>query len=163
MNYYIKQKLFSWKDKFMVKNSLGQDVYSVEGELLSWGKKLHVKDKNGKEVLYIEQQLWKFLPTYSLCIDGKEQAKISKDFTFFKPSYTIEGPSWQVEGSIWEHNYQIVNNQGIVADISKEWLTWGDSYALDIKDESHALLALGAIIVIDCVMSSQQSTANSGL
>ncbi|WP_034552133.1 LURP-one-related/scramblase family protein [Carnobacterium funditum] len=162
MNYYIKQKIFSWSDKFTVKDSQGRDVYSVEGEFLSWVKKLHVRDMSGKEVLYIEQQLWKFLPTYSLYIDDKERAKVSKEFTFFKPRYTIEGPAWQVEGSIWEHDYQIMSNQKVMADISKEWLTWGDTYALDIKDEDHALLALGVIIVIDCVMASQRAAASGG-
>jgi uncharacterized protein YxjI len=162
MKYYIKQKVFSWNDKFTVKDEQNQDVYSVEGEFLSWGKKLHVRDRNGKEVLYIEQKLWKFLPTYSLFIEDKELAKVSKDFTFFKPRYTIEGPSWRVEGSVWEHDYQIMNTQKVIADISKEWLTWGDSYVMDIKDEAHALLALGVIIIIDCVMVSQQASANSG-
>lgn len=162
MKYYIKQKLFSWNDKFTIKDSQGRDIYSVEGEFLSWGKKLHVREMSGKEVLYIEQHLWKFLPTYSLFVDNKEQAKVSKEFTFFKPQYTIDGPNWQVEGSFWEHDYQIISNQGVIATISKEWLTWGDNYALDIKDEAHMLLALGVIIVIDCVIASQQASANSG-
>lgn len=60
MKYYIKQKVFSWKDKFIVKDEQNQEAYSVEGEFLSWGKKLHVKDRNGKEVLYIKQNLWNF-------------------------------------------------------------------------------------------------------
>ncbi len=47
---YIKQKVFSWKDKFSVFNELGEDVYRVEGEILSIGKKLHVNDLNDREV-----------------------------------------------------------------------------------------------------------------
>ena len=161
MKYFIKQKIFSWNDKFTIKNEQGKDSYSVEGEFLSWGKKLHVRDSSGKEVLYIEQQLWKFLPTYSLYINDEVVAKVRKEFTFFKPQYMIDGPSWQVQGSFWEHDYQIMSDQKIIADISKEWLTWGDTYALDIKDEDHALVALGIIIVIDCVVASQQASANS--
>ncbi|WP_313469057.1 LURP-one-related family protein, partial [Carnobacterium sp.] len=74
MDYYIKQKIFSWNDQFTIKDSHGQDVYSVEGEFFSWGKKLHVRDISGNEVLYIEQRLWRFLPTYSLYIKDKEMA-----------------------------------------------------------------------------------------
>ncbi len=95
-------------------------------------------------------------------IDDKQVATVSKEFTFFKPAYTIEGPFWQVEGTIWEHDYQIMSNQRVIADISKEWLTWRDSYVLDIQDEAHVLLALGVIIVIDCVIASQQAAASSG-
>ncbi|WP_313469050.1 LURP-one-related family protein, partial [Carnobacterium sp.] len=86
----------------------------------------------------------------------------SKEFAFLKPHYTIEGPSWQVEGSFWEHDYQIVEKGRVIADISKEWLTWGDTYALNITDEADAVLALGVIIVIDCVIASQRSAASSG-
>ena len=57
MRYYIKQKVFSWRDRFTIKDSNGQDVYFVESELFSWGKKLYVTDRNGNEVLYIQLSL----------------------------------------------------------------------------------------------------------
>ena len=50
MKLYIKQKVFSWGDKFTVKDSNGEDRYYVEGEIFSWGKKLHVYDMRGNEV-----------------------------------------------------------------------------------------------------------------
>lgn len=161
MELFIKQKVFSWKDHFSVKDRQGRDCYLVEGKLFSWGKKLHVFDQSGKEVLYIEQRLWKWLPTYVLFIEGKEAAVVKQEFSFFKPRYTIEGPNWRMEGSFGAHQYQIKESGKVIADISKGWFTWGDSYALRINDEGHALLALGVIIVIDCVIASQQS-ASSG-
>lgn len=161
MEYYIKQKVFSWSDRFTVKDVNGRDVYMVEGEFFSWGKKLHILDMSGSEVLYIEQRIWKWLPTYTLFIENEEVATIRKELSFFRPRYTIDRHPWEVTGSFWEHDYQIVENGRTVADISKEWLTWGDTYALNIHDESNALLALGVVIVIDCVMASQQSNANN--
>lgn len=162
MDYYIKQKIFSWNDQFTVKDNQGKDVFLIEGKLFSWGKKLYVYDMAGKEVLYIEQQLWRFLPTYSLYIENEEVAVVSKEFSFFKPRYTIDGPSWKVEGSFWEHDYKIVEQGRVIADISKEWLTWGDAYALNIKDETNAVVALGVIIIIDCIIASQRAAASSG-
>lgn len=44
MKLYIKEKVFSWSDKFFVKDDSGRDKYAVEGEVFSWGKKLHVCD-----------------------------------------------------------------------------------------------------------------------
>lgn len=88
-------------------------------------------------------------------------ATVRKEFNFLKPRYTIDGPSWQVEGSFWEHDYQLVENRKAIADISKEWLTWGDAYALDITNETNTVLALGVIIVIDCVITSQRVAASS--
>ena len=47
MKLYIKEKVFSWGDKFTVKDAYGEDKYIVEGEVFSWGKKLHVYDRTG--------------------------------------------------------------------------------------------------------------------
>ena len=49
MKLYIKQKVFSWGDKFTVKDASGEDRYYVEGEVFSWGKKLHVYDEYNRE------------------------------------------------------------------------------------------------------------------
>ena len=62
MNLYIKQKIFSLKDKYNVCNELGEPVYSVEGELFSWGAKIHLYDLNGGELYYIRQKVLTFLP-----------------------------------------------------------------------------------------------------
>ena len=42
MKLYIKQKVFSWGDKFTVKDEAGRDRYYVEGEIFTFGRKLHV-------------------------------------------------------------------------------------------------------------------------
>lgn len=88
-------------------------------------------------------------------------ATVRKEFNFLKPRYTIDGPSWQVGDFFLEHDYQLVENGKAVVDTSKEWLTWGDAYALDIANETNTVLALGVIIVIDCVIASQRVVASS--
>ncbi|PKM66906.1 MAG: hypothetical protein CVU94_06915, partial [Firmicutes bacterium HGW-Firmicutes-19] len=48
----------------------------------------------------------------------------------------------------------------VVVTIKKEWLTWGDTYVLDIPDQRDELNALAVVLAIDAVMS-QQRAANS--
>ena len=43
MKLYIKQKVFSWGDKFTVKDEFGNDKYIVEGEIFTWGVVLNKK------------------------------------------------------------------------------------------------------------------------
>ena len=43
MKLYIRQKVFSWGDRFTVKDAAGEDRYAVQGEAFSLGKKLHVE------------------------------------------------------------------------------------------------------------------------
>ena len=52
MKLYIKEKVFSWTDRFTVRDEQGNDKYYVEGEFFSWGKKLHVYDLHDREVAF---------------------------------------------------------------------------------------------------------------
>ena len=155
MKLYIKQKVFSWKDRFTVKDDSVVDRYFVEGELFSWGKKLHVLNAFGNEVAFIQQKLWSFMPRYEVYINGRLIAEIKKEFTFFKPRYSIEGLNWSVEGDFWDHQYQIIQSGRTVVSIQKEWFTWGDSYALDIASPQDEIYALAVVLAIDCVNEQQ--------
>jgi yxjI len=50
MKLYIKQKVFTIKDKFTVKDEAGNDKYFVEGKLLSLGKKFYIYNMEKEEV-----------------------------------------------------------------------------------------------------------------
>ena len=161
MKLYIKEKVFSWGDKFMVKDAYGEDKYIVEGEVFSWGKKLHVYDRLGREVAFIKQEVWSLLPRFYVFCDDRQVAEIKKEFTFLFPRYTIEGLGWEIDGSFMAHDYQITKNGHKIVSISKEWMTWGDSYELDISDPADEILALAVVIIIDCVTESSSTAASS--
>ncbi|MXQ51633.1 hypothetical protein GQ671_10200 [Salinicoccus hispanicus] len=151
MRLYIKQKVFSFKDQFTVKDEKENDAFYVEGKAFSVGNRLHVTDTSGEEVLYIEQKLFRISPEYDLFQNDDKVATVKKDFNLFANNYTILGPDWHIKGSITEHNYVIKENDQDIAHVSKKLLSWGDSYSIDIYDESHLGILLGIVIVIDCV------------
>jgi uncharacterized protein YxjI len=157
MKLYIKEKVFSWGDKFTVKDEQGNDRYVVEGEVFSWGKKLHVYDMAGREVAFIKQELWRFMPTYTVSQGERQIAEIRKEFTFFLPKYTIDGLGWEIDGSFWEHEYQITQAGRQIVSINKEWMTWGDSYELEIANPADEIAALAVVLTIDCVREQQNS------
>ena len=157
MKLYIKEKVFSWGDKFTVKDTYGEDKYIVEGEVFSWGKKLHVYDRSGAEVAFIQQELFTFLPQFTVSVGGQEIARVKREFSFLRPRYTIENLGWDVEGSFWEHDYQITQNGRPVVTITKEWMTWGDTYELDIENPADEIVALAVVLTIDCVQEMQQN------
>ena len=88
-------------------------------------------------------------------------AEIKKEFTFLFPRYTIEGLGWEIDGSFMAHDYQITKNGRNIVTISKEWMTWGDSYELDIADPADELVALAVVIAIDCVTEAGSAAASS--
>ena len=161
MKRYIKEKVFSWGDKFTVKDEQGHDKYVVEGEVFSWGKKLHIYDMTGREVAFIKQEVWSFLPRYYVFCGGRQVAEIKKEFTFLFPKYSIEGLGWEIEGSFLAHEYEITKGGRSIVTISKEWMTWGDSYELDIANPADEMIALAVVITIDCVMESSSGASAS--
>ena len=158
MKLYIKQKVFSWGDKFTVKDETGRDKYFVQGEVFSWGKKLHVLDIHGNEVAFISQELFTWMPKFKVSIGGREVAAVRREFTFFKPKYVIDGLGWEVNGSFWEHTYQVTRAGYLIVTIEKEWMTWGDTYELNITDPRDEIIALAVVLTIDCVVEQQNNS-----
>ena len=157
MRLYMKEKVFSWNERFTVKDENGWDKYYVEGEFFSLGKKLHLLNVHGEEVAFIQQRLFTLMPRFSVTVAGREIAEIRKEFTFFYQRYVIDGLGWEIDGDVWAHDYEIRKNGRIIVRITKEWLTWGDSYVLDILDPADELVALAVVLTIDCVAEASQN------
>ena len=161
MKLYIKQKVFSWGDKFRIYDEYENDKYYVEGEVFTFGKKLHLYSKLGNEIAYIHQKLLSFLPKYFISRNGEDVAQVNKDFTFFHQEYTVDGLGWNVCGDFLAHEYKIVASGRMIAKISKHWLTWGDTYEIDITDDADEVMALCVVLVIDAVMDQSSGVSVS--
>ena len=161
MQLYMKQKVFSWKDKFSITDAMGQDKYYIEGKVISLGKKLRIYDMAENELAFVNQKLLTLLPKFAVEINGEVVAVIKKKFSLFKPKYAITGPDWEVEGNFLSHDYTITENGKPIVAIHKKWMTWGDTFELDIPDESNEILALAVVLAIDAVMDNQSSASFS--
>ena len=95
-------------------------------------------------------------------IDGNQIAEIVKEFTFLHPKYSIEGLGWEIEGSFMAHDYEITQQGNPIVTIHKEWMTWGDCYALDVANEQDEIVALSVVLAIDCVMAAESAAASAG-
>ena len=158
MKLLIEEQIFTWRDRFTVMDEAGVERYYVEGELFSWGRKLHVTDLKGREVAYVEQQLFTFLPRYAVYAGGVLIGEVVKEFSFFRPRYTVEGADWDVEGDFWDHDYTVFRGGVPVVSIQKEWFTWGDCYTLDIRDPRDEIQALALVWAIDCAVEQANNS-----
>lgn len=160
MKLYIKQKVFSWGDKFRIYDENGNDVYSVQGEVFTFGKKLHLYNPDGGELAFIHQKLWSFLPKYFISRNGDDVAQVNKKFTFVRQEYTVEGLGWTVSGDFWAHRYEIHGAGWVIASVSKRWFTWGDTYEIDIADGADEIMALCVVLIIDAVIAQSSNSSN---
>ena len=159
MDFYIKQKLFSWGDKFSVYDQNGEEVFFVAGKPISFGKKLWIYDKAGRELAYIEQKVLSFLPRFRIFKSGAQVAEVVKDFTFFHQRYTVSGVDIEVIGDFFAHNYSLMSGTEYVASVSKEWFTLGDAFRVSVSYDDPVLI-LAIVLIIDACVDAAEN-ANS--
>ena len=155
MDFYLKQRVFSWNDRFTVYDEGGRDCFYVEGELFSWGKKLHLTNLAGQELAYIEQKLFTFLPRYRILRGEMQIAEVVKEFTFFRQAYRVEGLGWNVQGDFFDHEYEIRSGDRTIVSVSKEWFTFGDAYKISVAPDADRIAALAVVLVIDACIDAQ--------
>lgn len=157
MRLLFKQRLFSWFDSYDIFNEMGETVYTVKGEL-SWGHLLRIYDACGRPLGCVKQKIWSWLPQYEMYIGDECIGRIRKEFTFFRPRFTIDCNGWQVEGDWFEWDYTIQNARGAqVARVSKELWKWTDTYVIDVDDPRDALCALMLVLAIDADKCSRSN------
>lgn len=81
---------------------------------------------------------------------------IRKEFTFFRPRFTLDCNGWSVNGALMEWDYNIWDeNCALVATVSKELFHLTDTYVIDVENPGNALMALLIVLAIDAEKCSR--------
>lgn len=153
MKLLFKQRFFSWFDSYDIYDERGNVYYSVKGQL-AWGHLFYIFDRYGNRVGAVKQQLFRFLPHFSLYVGDRKIGEIVKEFTFLKPKFRLNCNGWEVEGDFMQWDYNILSPSGAVATLSKQLFNLTDTYVLDILREEDALSVLMVALAIDAVKCS---------
>lgn len=163
MRYVMKQKFWSWGDDFTIRDEAGRDVFQVDGRAFSWGDKLSFLDMTGNEVAFIRQKLLAWGPTYEISRDGRLVAVVKKQlFTLLRCRFTVDVPGpddLEAQGDFLDHEYRFERHGRAVAQVSKRWFSWTDTYGVDVLDNEDAVLILASAVVID-MACHQESKAD---
>lgn len=150
MQLLIKQRIFSWGDSYDVYDETGQSRYIVKGKVFSLGHQIHVFDKQtGEEVGAIREKLLTFLPKFEIVINDQIMGTVSREFTFFRPKYRVDFRGWEVDGDLFGWNYVARRGEYEVLHVSKEILTWSDTYAIEYMNPADEIPALLLVLAID--------------
>ena len=156
MKLLFKQRVFSWFDSYDIYNEAGETVYVVKGQL-SWGHCFKIFDAAGFEQGMVKERIFTFLPKFEIYWGEEYIGCISKEFSFFKPTYNIDCNGWHIEGDWLEWDYRIVGSSGrVIATISKEVFNWTDTYSIEITDPADALCAVMLVLAIDAEKCSRR-------
>ncbi len=155
MKLLFKQRMFSWFDSYDIYDEMGNTVFTVKGKL-AWGHRLEIYNANGDHIATLNEKVLTFLPKFEIYIGDNYVGQIVKEFSLFRPSFSIDFNDWQVEGDFFQWDYQIVYGNFVVATIQKELFNWTDTYTIDVQNPNDALSALLVTLAIDAVKCSQE-------
>ena len=159
MTLYIKQKVFSIGDKYDILDVFQNPVYRAEGEVFSLGNKVHLYNTQMQEIFFIKQVLLTFLPKFEIYKNGTFFAVLNEELKFFTKKINIQSPlgDFVIYGDFFHHDYSITCNGHNFGTVKKEWLSWGDVYALNIYDERHSEFFVALVLAIDCILETQNN------
>jgi len=155
MRYLMRQKIFCFGDDFVIKNEVGEAMFLVDGKVFTIGQKLSFQDMNGNELAFIRQKLLSWGPTYEIYRDGELAAVVKKHlFTFFRCAFTVDVPGpddIEAQGSFLDMEYTFERGGRPVAEVSKRWFSFSDTYGVDIAEGEDQILLLASTVVIDMI------------
>lgn len=159
MKLYIKQRVFSIGDKYDVYDEAGNVYYDVKSELFTIGAKIHVNNVQGQELYYIKRKITFALARYEIYRGSYLCAVIQQQFSFFKPRLVITSDygEFEVQGDFMDWNFEIVKNGALVGSVSKQWLSWSDTYELYIPEDSDSAFFASLVIAIDNCLHSNNN------
>jgi uncharacterized protein YxjI len=151
--YQMHQQMFSIGDDFWIENGAGQRVFKVDGKALRLRKTLELQDGSGRTLFTIKEKLVSVRDVMTIEGPNGTVATVKKALISpLRERYDVDfaaGPDWKAQGNIVDHQYQIENDAGKVAEVGKKWFRVRDTYGVQIAPGQDDALVLAVTIVID--------------
>ena len=155
MQLHIRQRIFSWGDSYDVCDETGAARYEVRSRFFSLSHQLLVYEKQtGREVGAVTQRLFTLLPTFDIEINGQTVGTVRKRFTLLRQSYEVDYRGWDAEGNFLGWDYKVLLGNTEIMSISKEVLTWSDTYTLRYSNPANEIPGLLLVLAIEAANCS---------
>jgi uncharacterized protein YxjI len=146
--------MFSIGDDFWIENQEGNRVFKVDGKALRLRKTLIFEDMQGNKLCKIQERWLPIRETMAIDgPDGKQLAVVKKALIApLRDHWTVkvnDGPDFTVQGNIFDHEYTIKQGWNKIAEISKKWFSFTDTYGVEIDPGQNDILILAVAIAID--------------
>jgi uncharacterized protein YxjI len=155
MKLVMRQKLLALGDDYTVRDEEGRDRYYVDGRVLTIRDTLVIEDMEGRELARVRERIFAWGETWDVLRNGRTAAVVHKKlFTLVRCAFTIDvpGPDDLVaQGDLFDREYTFKRGSRQVAEVSKRWFTFTDTYGIDVdKDEEEVLILAAAIVIEQC-------------
>src|SRR5574344_896689 len=153
----IRERIFSWSEKYDVYDEKQNVLYSVKGEVFSLGHKIHIYNAKGEEVAYIREKIWSFFKKFEIYINGEMKGMLKEKFSWFHPKYEVDFMDLAIEGDIFEWNYQMRRGEEPIAQIQRKIFSWANVFYLSYPNPQDEVAVLALAIAIDAAHNDDES------
>ena len=167
MRYRMKQKLLSLGQDFTIEDEEGNGVYKVDGRAISIGAKYSFQDMGGQELASIAQKVLSLRKRYQIFRKGEMVAEVIRGFSWLaflgsdRLTIDVSGPDdYSVQGSFFRREYRFTRGGQQVAEVSRNFFSFSDSYGIDISEGEDEVLILASAVVIDHICDSDEARDN---
>lgn len=160
MLLYIKQKFWSFADKYDIYDVNMKPIFSVEGEYFTFLSKFHIYDLYGKEIYYIKRNLTFICAEYEIYSGNMHCATVNQEFSFFHPRLTVSSKNgdFDIDGDFLAMSFDIYYNDRLFGKIRKKYMTIGDFYELEVIDDNNAGFFVALVIALDnCIHNGKKN------
>ena len=158
---YMKQKMFSFNEKFSVTDSDGLVCYNVHGSLFKLAKSFTIVDQTNQEIGKVTKELFKWMPKFIVEVYGKSTFRIEKQLTFFKSNYQVFSKDIEIEGDILDKHFTVHQGTQKIATINQKWLAMTSTYEMTIFDQDYEHFIVLLVAAIDFLKAQQAAAASS--
>lgn len=156
MRYVIKQKVFALRDSFAIRDESGEQVFQVKGKLISVGDQLTFRSMDGEKLATIRQKVISLVPRYRVRRDGRLLAEVKKrPLSVLKARFKVDmkdgSPDLEIVGNLLDHEYSVRRSGDEIAHISKKWVSFGDSYGIQVDEGEDDILVLACAVIVDMI------------
>ncbi|MEG1312282.1 MAG: hypothetical protein RR942_14100 [Romboutsia sp.] len=157
MRYYMKSKLFKFKEDFWIKNEYEKDAYFIDKKFISLGLQFDIL-KDNHLVYRVKEKLLTFMSNYEIFENDNVIARVNQKITFLKDNIKIESKYGEfiIIGDIFGIDYKILKGNKVVATASKELFAFTDNYSVDINFEDEAFM-LCLVVIIDNIKDNRKN------
>lgn len=151
--YKMRQKLFSLGEDFTIEDASGNPAFEVDGKIMTLRETFELKDRQGQVVATIRGKLMSLRAKMDVLRNDEVAATITKAlFAPFHAKFAVQlanGGEITVDGDLFDHEYTLRRDDTVVAQVSKRWFTFTDTYGIDITQGEDEPLILAIAVALD--------------
>ena len=155
---YFKQKIIKMTDQFLIYDEYEKPIYKVDQDLKLIGHSVNVLNLENEDTFKIERQLLKIMPRYTVTFSDGREFIIKQNFKLFKINVSLISSDFDLEikGDFMSLNFNINSGRNLVGVITKKFLSFGDSFSVEVLDSKYQDALVAISIVLDRIIDDMK-------